>query len=53
MLGTPGFYIDRTGIHSQYSNISDAPHIQKKMKLDEFSSIDIDLNYADIKDRAF
>ena len=30
MLGTPGFYIDRTGIHSQYSNISDAPHIQKR-----------------------
>lgn len=47
--GRPGFYIDRTGIHSQYSNLSDAPHMQKKVKLDEFSSIDIDLNYADIK----
>ncbi|MCH1983364.1 DUF4097 domain-containing protein [Ruminococcus sp. OA3] len=47
--GRPGFYIDRTGIHSQYSNSSDSPYIQEKMRLDEFSSIDIDLNYADIK----
>ena len=47
--GRPGFYIDRTGVHSPHENRSDTPHIQEKMKLDEFSSIDIDVNYADIQ----
>lgn len=47
--GRPGFYIDRTGVHSPHENRSDTPHIQEKMKLDEFSSIDINVNYADIQ----
>ncbi len=47
--GRPGFYINGTGIHSARENDSSRPYVQEKMKLDGFTAIDIDINYADLE----
>lgn len=49
MDGRLGFYINNTGIHSARENDSQKPRVQEKMKLDPFTSIEIDINYADLK----
>lgn len=49
MGGRPGFYINKTGIHAANGNRSGASHIQEKTALEEFSSIDIDLQSADLE----
>lgn len=49
MGGRPGFYINYTGIHSARENDLPQPHVQEKMKLAPFTSIEIDINYADLK----
>ena len=47
--GRPGFYIDKSGIHTANESGADSPYIQEKMKLDEFSTIDITIQYADLE----
>lgn len=49
MGGRPGFYINHTGIHAARENDSPKPRVQDKMKLDQFTSIDMDINYGDFK----
>ncbi len=48
MGGRPGFYIDSTGVHTLRENGSSKPHVQEKMKLDAFTSMNVDMDYADL-----
>lgn len=45
--GHPGFYINMTGIHT--FGQSEKPYVQEKKRLDEFDSMDISVNYADLQ----
>lgn len=45
--GHPGFYINMNGIHTYHQ--SEKPYVQEKKRLDEFDSMDISVNYADLQ----
>lgn len=45
--GRMGFYINGTGIHAPDYSVK--PYVQEKKRLDEFDSMDITANYADIE----
>lgn len=47
--GRPGYFIDREGVHAAGTAESREPYVQKKIKIDEFSSMNIDLEYADLE----
>lgn len=47
--GRPGYFIDREGVHAAGSIENQEPYIQEKIKIDEFSSMSIDLEYADLE----
>lgn len=49
MGGEPGYFIDRTGVHASGDKQYSKPYELKKTKIDEFSSISIDLDYADLE----
>lgn len=47
--GRPGYFIDREGVHAAGTVESREPYVQKKIKIDEFSSMNINLEYADLE----
>lgn len=47
--GKPGFYIDRSGIHSFSEDNSNQRVLMEKTKIDKFNSISMDVEYADIE----
>lgn len=49
MGGRPGFYIDNGGVHAAGSMENRKTYVQEKIKIDEFSSVSIDLEYADLE----
>lgn len=48
MGGQPGFYIDRSGVHASASQYTPEP-VQDSMTLDEFDSMEIHADYADVE----
>ena len=47
--GRPGFYIDGSGIHSAAENGGKRNYVKNEKELQEFTDIDIDLDYADFQ----
>ena len=47
--GRPGFYFDSDGLHSGTDDADQKSYIRGESELQEFTSIDIDLDYADIQ----
>lgn len=47
--GRPGFYIDGSGIHSAAENGGKRSYVKNEKELQEFTDIDIDLDYADFQ----
>lgn len=47
--GRPGFYFDGDGLHSGTDDANQKSYIRGESKLQEFTSIDIDLDYADLQ----
>ncbi|MDD3403664.1 MAG: DUF4097 family beta strand repeat-containing protein [Hespellia sp.] len=47
--GTPGFYIDGTGIHTSFQRGENQWQIKEKTRTDAFANISVDVDYADIE----
>ncbi len=47
--GRPGFYFDSDGLHSGTDDAEQKSYVRGENKLEEFTSIDIDLDYADLQ----
>lgn len=48
MGGRPGFYVDASGVHSNYEAGQSGAYIMEKTKIDAFSSANISMYYGDI-----